>query len=94
MAAQRHQILEGPGKWDFVIGTFEAGKRVFFTVLGVPGVTKIRVAIRGVEMEDGTREKWLFKGILEEPDTFLSGSHPCNGYYDLRTRKGWVDLPT
>jgi len=94
MAAQRHYITSGPGKWDFVVGTFDKERPIFFTVTGVTDVSKVQVDIRSVGMEDGTREKWLFSGILIGPDQLVDGRpRPCHGYYNLRERSGWIELP-
>lgn len=81
--ASTRKIYDGPSKFDFMNALFD-GKEVQFTIEGIGAE---RVEICRVAIEDGSRQRWLFEFRLAK----LVEHHLCKGYYDTRTRTGWVE---
>lgn len=80
--ATTRKIIEGPSKFDFMNALFD-GKEVEFKF---EGFGKQPVNVQGVSLEDGSRERWLFQFRIAR----IEQSSLCKGYYDTRTRTGWV----
>lgn len=90
--ATRFSIEDGPSKFDLMAALFD-GKKVIITLRDAapPTTGRMRlpeVYVRSVEIEDGSRESWLIKGWCSGP----SGSREFTGYFDSRTRKGWMEF--
>ena len=85
--ATRHEIVDGPGKWDLMVALGE-GKVVSFT--DGRGAVKevIYVQITLLEIEDGSRQRWLIKFHRSDPAPYGLYFH---GYYDSTTRHGWFE---
>lgn len=89
----RHELKNGPSKWDLIIEGLGNGKPVIF--VAVTGATKMRVRITSVSIEDGSNESWIFKGHTLAPDSssktlarFQSGD--VEGYWHTKLRRGWI----
>lgn len=80
MATQR-KLTAGPNKFDLMISLFE-GKRVTFTVEGI-GTQETQVT--RVECEDGSHESWNIQGAFTQRNW-----QRFTGYFDTRTRKGFI----
>lgn len=87
----RSRIIDGPGKFDFMLSLFE-GKQVYFTIKmeGVNGgPLRLKVQMNSIGIEDGSRESWLIEGyILEITDAWKH----FKGYFQSRRRHGWIEF--
>ena len=83
-------ITNGPSKFDLMLSLFDGNKKprrtVTFQIQGGPG--EIEVAVTMVRQEDGSGESWLFGGHCHNSIPTLN----VNGYFNTRSRKGWLDL--
>ncbi len=87
-------ILEGPSKFDLMLAIFDGGsdrrREVTFTVAqrGHHAYREqIVTLIDGADREDGSSENWLIKGWhLVTPSQWKS----IGGYYNTKTRRGWL----
>lgn len=86
------EITQGPSKFDLCVSLFDGnrqGRRIVeFEIKNPAKIAKIKVAINGVDQEDGSGEKWIFRGYL-----FGTGIS-CNvhGFLSTQDRKGWIDF--
>lgn len=82
-------IVNGPGKFDLMLSLFDGTsmnpRTVAFTVNIDGEHIAVRVAIQVVGREDGSGESWLFDGFRTD-----GHHHDVRGYYDTRTRRGWM----
>ena len=86
MAARKYSIVDGPGKWDFVVGLFERDRHFHFTIHGKRPKDVLVIDLRSASMEDGSKNRWLITGyVVDYGVTF-------KGYYDIQTRKGWIEF--
>ncbi len=88
--AQRYSIKNGPGKFDLMLALFE-GRQIEFSYDEGDGITysrfrRVIVTISGLALEEGSRNGWCLEGYVESSRVRFSG------YYDLRTRTGWIAL--
>ncbi len=89
-------IVNGPSRWDFAISLFEGEasrqKELKFTLEDRTRTNRpvniVRVRLTGVEREDGSGDKWLFKGYYR----LGAVSSKLHGYFDLERRLGWATL--
>lgn len=92
MATQdQYNITDGPSKFDLVLALFD-GKDAKVTL---EGKEIVRVNINSVKAEDWKRESWVLDGY--NGSVSISGKSLLNvgkftGYYNSRTRKGWLKL--
>lgn len=92
------EISHGPGKWDLTMSlldnTVEKPRYALFTV-NVPAdatephnapvcLTKVLVCLNALEREDGSGERWNFKGFNPK------NGQKTEGYFNLLNRKGWI----
>ncbi len=87
---QRMEIVDGPGKFDLMVALFD-GKVVRFTLKDKN--TKA-LKIIGVELEDGSNQRWLIKGYIYKGYHMSEGDKTSrfSGYYDSYSRKGWLEI--
>ncbi len=83
-------IIDGPSKFDLVISLFHGDSQktrteVLFYLEKNPGLL-VPTMIDSVKREDGSGEKWLFKGYVRAGD--FHGK--VRGYYDTQLRRGWI----
>lgn len=90
------QITEGPSKFDLMIALFKKDEAVRFSVTpdpltGTKSPVILTVQINGITVEDGSHESWLMQGMWKLSwDLNLLNWTNFHGYYDSRTRKGWL----
>lgn len=106
MVAQRQEevvlaegeIMDGPGKWDFVMGLIE-GHQVWFQLkkylpgLGAPVFSPTIVDLQLIQLESGIdpRDNWLIWGVVLEPTGNpyeFKAVGKIEGYYNTRNRRG------
>lgn len=84
------KILDGPERSDLLLSLSD-GKIIEFNVDKNPHSTKltnhekVSIQITSLEMEDGSRNRWIFKGINIKTKGIISG------YYHSGVRKGHSD---
>lgn len=49
---------------------------------------KVKVAVNGVDQEDGSGESWLFRGYLYATNVHCK----VHGYLSTQNRRGWVQF--
>ena len=88
MTPQGFQIVDGPSKFDLMLGLFSGTcmnpRRVQFFVLDGSDRTMLSTLLSGVSREDGSGESWLFTG-------HTNGKF-VKGYFSTKTRKGHLEL--
>ena len=89
MATQEFQILEGPSKYDLMLGLFDGNcakpRLVLFALWdGARTRTVTSVLLSGVSREDGSGESWIVTG-------YTNGKR-VKGYYSTKTRKGNLEM--
>ncbi|MDP3974828.1 MAG: hypothetical protein Q8P88_00880 [Candidatus Jorgensenbacteria bacterium] len=94
----RFTIVNGPSKFDLMVALFKKDEEVRFTLDSLSGSeevaqSEVSIMLNGVSVEDGSREHWLISGFYTEPER--PAHREVNwtrfeGYYDSRTRTGWL----
>ena len=87
MCADRIPIDNGPDLLKMIISLAEGNpspRRKVQFVFAVQ-TRNLEVAITGLEQEDGSGNRWIFKGY----GTAGEVRSQVQGYYDSQTRKGW-----
>ncbi len=91
------QIIDGPSKWDLMLSLFEGNPtsrhRVSFTCQKEAETlaTVLVVSITAVEQEDGSGERFNFRGYAK--DFVWNGAQEggrVEGYYSTRERYGHI----
>ena len=84
-------IVNGPNKWNFFISLGEGNpvhrsKLAFRARLQKDGRLTMdhHIAVTGVDQEDGSGNKWIFRGYTE---TGVGGKQ-VKGFYNTQTRTG------
>jgi len=95
---RRLVIVNGPSRFDLMVALFKRDEEVLFTLdsmVSEEHLTQFQVSVtlNGVSIEDGSRERWLISGFYTEPEK--PAHREINwtrfeGFYDSRTRKGWL----
>lgn len=88
--ASKLKIVEGPGKFDFMVAVFKPGQNVSFTVMDPEDIRSRRdlvtVGIRSLRRLDHTADRWFIEGHVfspSEPDPVSK----YEAYYDFRGSK-------
>jgi len=90
MATQELTIVDGPSKFELMLGLFDGNSRnprsVHFTLLNgsLTNDQPLRVVLCGVSREDGSGESWNFTG-------YSNGSN-VKGYFSTKSRTGHVQI--
>ncbi|OGZ72211.1 MAG: hypothetical protein A2998_03375 [Candidatus Staskawiczbacteria bacterium RIFCSPLOWO2_01_FULL_37_25b] len=87
MATQHLTIVDGPSKFELMLGLFDVNStnpRLVHFILAGGWPDPWPVLLSGVSKEDGSGENWLFTGYHDD--------HQVKGYFSTRTRKGRLDL--
>lgn len=85
----KYNITDGPSKFDLVLALFD-GKTARITL---EGKEIVPVYINSVKAEDYRREGWFldgYNGSVLILGKSLLGVGEFTGYYNSRTRKGWL----
>lgn len=89
MATQTLQIVDGPSKFDLMLGLFDGNcanpRTVRFVILdrSLDKIT-MSVLLNGISKEDGGGENWLLTG--------LSNGKLVRGFFSTKTRKGHLEF--
>lgn len=103
MTTIRSDISNGPCKFELMMALFDrksVNTRDVEFKLGANDSTIVaHVVITGVEIEDGSGEKWIFKGYVRNVAPTSEQSVPppsrqCFGFYRTDSRRGWLELAT
>lgn len=86
------RIVDGPSKWDLVLGLFDNTmsnpRSVTFTL---DNGTTLEVVLNEIERKSGSGEDWCFKGGPRPFPWSREKERPfrtVGGYFDTRRRKG------
>lgn len=80
----RHQIYDGPAHYQFLIRGFCERNPIEFTL--EKNGTKVKCTLNSVEYEDGSGNRFIIGGFVHDQSVPTS----FEGYYDLKTRTGWI----
>lgn len=91
-------ILGGCSKFDLMLALFDHGvansRVALFTLETGDNTSQVaQVFITGVDIEDGSGDSWIFRGILRRlgrDRNFGPAARNVHGYFHTGTRKGWM----
>ncbi len=97
---ERYTIIDGPGKWDFILALFD-DQMVTFTLKEIKEISELNDRTSQAWVDSLTRtdkqfldrEAWLMEGLLRGGYVF-GIDYNCvrfKGYYDIRRRQGWIE---
>ena len=101
MTTIHSDISQGPSKFELMMALFDRKsvntRDVEFRLGANDSALSAHVVITGVEIEDGSGEKWIFKGYVRRVSPHPETSIPpppsnCRGFYRTDARKGWIEL--
>jgi hypothetical protein len=87
MDINNQKILAGPGKSALIFSLFD-GKVITLNINTSPAGSKmligkkVKVILSGLDLEDGSRDKWLFRAHV------IGTFQKIEGYYNCVTRTG------
>ena len=96
---QELDVVDGPSDMGLMASLFVRidGKKptVDFTLHSMTpyrGVNNVKVEISGVDEEDRSGDNWNFRGYMQTPGDPNRWSQ-INGYFNIRRRKGYINIP-
>lgn len=88
----RHSIILGPGHTEFTNCLTDSyplrDHQRRLVTFSLPNFIHCKVAIYGLEQVADDGIAWRFKGI----EDFYRKRRQVHGYYDTRTRAGWIEF--
>ncbi len=87
---QKFEIVNGPGKFDLMVGLFE-GKPLTFSLTQATAEVRVTVHLYEVGQEDGSCKSWLLEGRCYMPGHALDWVN-FDGYYHSVNRRGHISL--